>query len=129
MDITPPQAAPPQDPNPPSSTLGQALHPIAEEDEATGQTGNAAKAAEAAVQPDESAALSVGCALLMQLAIEESMTVHQCSSVSTGMHFRMLWVLLHLVLIGISGFAAGLGSNLVLSRAGPPLTMRCKTGS
>ena len=108
MDIIPPQADPLLDPNPPSSTLGQALHSIPEEDAATGQTEYATAAAEAAVQSDESAALSVGCALLMQLAVEEGMTVHPCGSASTGMRFQMLWVLLHLVPIGTSGFAAGL---------------------
>ena len=94
MEITPPQVASLQDPNPPSSTLGQTLHPIPEEEEATGQTGYAAAAAEAAAQPDESAALSVGCALLMQLAVEEGMTAHPCDSASAGMPFLICWMLM-----------------------------------
>lgn len=90
MEITLPQVASLQDPNPPSSTLGQTLHPIPEEEEATGQTGSAA----AANESDESAALSVGCALLMQLAVEECMTAHLCDSASAGMPFLICWMLM-----------------------------------
>lgn len=90
LEITPPQIPTLQDPAPPSSTPGQTLHPIPEEEEATGQTGYAAAAAEAAAQPHESAALSVGCALLMQLAVEEGMTAIPCGSASAGMSFDVL---------------------------------------
>ena len=95
MEITPPQAANPPDPKPPSSTPGQTLHPIPEEEEeATAQQGCSAAAAEAAAQLDESAALSVGCALLMQLAFEEGSAAQQCDSDTTGMHLSACWMLL-----------------------------------
>ena len=97
LEITPPQVATLQDPNPPSPTLGQTLHSIPEEEEATGQIGHAAAAAEAAAQPDESAALSVGCALLMQLAIEKGMTAYPCGSASAGTPLSMCWVFLQMV--------------------------------
>lgn len=95
MEITPPQAATPLDPNPPSTTPSQTLHPIPEEEEeAPAQQGCSAAAAEGAAKLDESAALSVGCALLMQLAVEEEFTAHQCDSGTTGMPFWTCWMLL-----------------------------------
>ena len=89
MEITLPQTCTPPDSNPPSSTLGQTLQPIPEEEEAAGRAGLAAAAVEAAAKPDESAALSVGCALLMQLALEEGLGPRLCASASVGMHLLL----------------------------------------
>lgn len=85
MEITPPQAAATPDPHPPSSNPGPALQPIPEEDEDEGQCKPAAPAVEADTKLDESAALSVGCALLMQLALEEGSPPRLYGSASTGM--------------------------------------------
>ncbi|KAL3145854.1 hypothetical protein ABBQ38_015223 [Trebouxia sp. C0009 RCD-2024] len=84
MEITPPQAAATPDPHPPSSNPGPALQPIPEEDEDEGQCKPAAPAVEADTKLDESAALSVGCALLMQLALEEGSPPRLYGSASTG---------------------------------------------
>ncbi|KAL3155979.1 hypothetical protein ABBQ32_012970 [Trebouxia sp. C0010 RCD-2024] len=84
MEIAPPQAATTPGPHPPSSNPGPALQPIPEEDEEEGQCEPAAPAAEADTQLDASAALSVGCALLMQLALEEGSPPCLYGSASTG---------------------------------------------
>ena len=84
-EITQVPSAPQPDPTRPPATPRQGLQPIPEEDEAeAGQAETAAADAEAALQPDESASLFVGCALLMQLALKLNTELHLQNSMSTG---------------------------------------------
>ena len=66
------QAPPTTTPAPAGAKSTQPLDPIPEEDEAQAQQSSDPEGvAEAADRADDSAALSVGCALLLQLGLEE----------------------------------------------------------
>jgi hypothetical protein len=86
MEITHPTQAPPTTtPAPAGVKSTQPLDSIPEEDEAQAQQGsNPEGAAEAADRADDSAALSVGCALLLQLGLEEMSASDNVDDASTG---------------------------------------------
>ncbi|KAA6423692.1 MAG: hypothetical protein FRX49_06263 [Trebouxia sp. A1-2] len=86
MEITHPTQAPPTTtPAPAGVKATQPLEPIPEEDEAQAEQGSSPEAAaEAADRADDSAALSVGCALLLQLGLEETLAADDFDDASTG---------------------------------------------
>ena len=85
-EITHPTQAPPTTtPAPAGVKSKQPLDPIPEEDEAQAEQGSSPEAAaEAADMADDSAALSVGCALLLQLGLEETSASDNLDDASTG---------------------------------------------
>ena len=86
IEITHPTQAPPTTtPAPAGISSIQPLDPILEEGEAQAERGSSPEAAaEAADKPDDSAALSVGCALLLQLGLEETSASESFNDASTG---------------------------------------------
>ncbi len=87
IEIThPTQTRPTTTPAPPAGAKShQPLDPIPEEDEAQAEQGSSPEAAaEAADMADDSAALSVGCALLLQLGLEETSASDNLDDASTG---------------------------------------------
>jgi hypothetical protein len=89
MEITHPTPPPPTTtPAPSGVKSNHPLDPIPEEDEAQAEQGSSPKAAtEAADTADDSAALSVGCALLLQLGLEETSALDNFDDASTGAAF------------------------------------------
>lgn len=86
IEITHPTQAPPTTTPAPAGVKSiQHLDPILEEGEAQAEQGSCPEAAaEAADKPDDSAALSVGCALLLQLGLEETSASDHFNDASTG---------------------------------------------
>lgn len=68
------------------SSTSQTLEPIPEEEEAQAQQGTGPEAAAEAVfnRRDDSAALSVGCALLLELGFAHTSASPEPDSISTG---------------------------------------------
>ena len=97
MEITHPTQAPPTTtPAPAGVKSSQLLDPIPEEDEAQAEQGSSPEAAaEAADKLEDSAALSVGCALLLQLGLEETSASDSYDDALTGAASAkvMLWFL------------------------------------
>ena len=98
IEIThPTQTRPTTTPAPPAGVRSnQPLDPIPEEGEAQAEQGSSPEdAAEPANRADDSAALSVGCALLLQLGLEETSASDDLNDASTGATSAevMLWFL------------------------------------
>ena len=82
IEITHPTQAPPTTTPAPAGVKSiQHLDPILEEGEAQAEQGSSPEAAD---KPDDSAALSVGCALLLQLGLEETSASDHFNDASTG---------------------------------------------